>query len=74
MNLTTEECGIKRSASQELLPPSRADLAAGSGAVYDAMALESKSAFEALTMTWEHLCNIAESGAVHPLFQAQAQA
>ena len=25
-------------------------------------------------MTWEHLCNIAESGAVHPLFQVQAQA
>ena len=68
------ERGIKRSASQELIQPSRSGIAAGSDAPHDAMALESKPAFEALTMTWEHLCNVAESEAVHPLFRVQAQA
>ena len=68
------ERGIKRSASQELIQPSRSGMAAGSDAPHDAMALESKPAFEALTMTWEHLCNVAESEAVHPLFRVQAQA
>ena len=67
--------GIKTSADQELPRPTvPGDLSdAGSGPV-DAQGLEQRAAFEALTMTWEQLCNISESTTVHPLLQLQALA
>ena len=67
--------GIKRSADQELPRPTvPGDLSdAGSGPA-DAQALERQPAFEALTMTWEQLCNVSESTTVHPLLQLQALA
>jgi hypothetical protein len=67
---------IKRSASQELDKP-EGDASAGvevEGPPGDSQALEANPAFEAMTMTWEHLCNLAENVAVHPLLQIQAEA
>ena len=59
---------IKRSASQKLDKP-EGDASAGvevEGPPGDSQALEANPAFEAMTMTWEHLCNLAENVAVHP--------
>ena len=71
------DCGvdIKRSASQELDKP-EGGASTGvevEGPLRNTQALEANPAFEAMTMTWEHLCNLAENVASHPLLQIQAE-
>ena len=73
------EKGRKRAASEELSRPPREEALreegiATSDAPADAQQLEERPAFEALTMTWEQLCNVAEASRVHPLLQLQVQA
>ena len=58
-----DERGVKRPAAEQLVPQQG-----------DKSGVESKPAFQALTMTWEQLCNVTENVDVHPMFRLQAEA
>lgn len=66
-SLDLEDRGIKRPAEEQLVPEERL-------APMDSSAIESQPAFEALTMSWEQLCNVAESDHSHPLLKLQVSA
>lgn len=66
-SLDLEDRGIKRPAEEQLVPEERP-------APMDSSAIESQPAFEALTMSWEQLCNVAESDHSHPLLKLQVSA
>lgn len=63
--------GVKRVAEDQLTPVPPGDVTEDTP-YPDPPPLEEKEAFEALTMTWEQLCNIAEHESNHPLLQLQA--
>lgn len=63
-SLDLEDRGVKRPAEEQLVPEERPGPETSS-------ALESQPAFEALTMSWEQLCNVAESDHSHPLLKLQ---
>ena len=66
-SLDLEDRGVKRPADEQLVPEDRTGPATSS-------TLESQPAFEALTMSWEQLCNVAESEHSHPLLKLQVSA
>lgn len=68
--------GLKRIAENQLTPEDQEEIPGPQTSVtvapIDSSALESQPAFEALSMTWEQLCNVQGSAGSHPLLQLQA--